>query len=79
MVIGRRIASEKFIVRRLSTPEEVSEIMFERMAAEGWRPGALDHVSFFAAILCRRIGWEANQLLSTPIWNADNFAFLHRR
>ena len=49
MVIGRRMASERFIVRRLSTPEEVRDIICERAAAEGWRPGALDHVSFFAA------------------------------
>ena len=65
MVIGRRMASERFIVRRLSTPEEVREIMCERMAAGGWRPGALDHVSFRGrrnGILCRLIGWEANQL-----------------
>ena len=39
------MASEKFTVRRLATAEEVRENMSKRVP----RPGALDHVSFFAA------------------------------
>ena len=79
MVIGRRMASERFIVRRLSTPEEVREIMCERVAAGGWRPGALDHVSFFAA---DETGFFVGELDGKPIScmsvikHADNFAFL---
>ena len=37
------------MVRRLTTPEEVRQIICERAAANGSRPGALDHISFFAA------------------------------
>ena len=79
MVIGRRMASERFIVRRLSTPEEIREIMCERMAAGGWRPGALDHVSFFAA---DETGFFVGELDEKPIScvsvvkHADDFAFL---
>ena len=36
-------------VRRLTTPEEVRDIVFSRAANEGWMPGALDHISYFAA------------------------------
>ena len=36
-------------MRRLTTPEEVYDGIFSRVADDGWRPGALDHVIFFAA------------------------------
>lgn len=46
---GRRtISSAKFEVERLSTKEEVRELVFARAARNGWRPGALDHISFFS-------------------------------
>ena len=49
-LLVRRIASQpNFKVRRLTTPEEVRDKIFSRAADEGWRPGALDHVGFFAA------------------------------
>ena len=35
-------------MRRLKTAEEVGEIISARSAAVGFRPGALDHLSFFA-------------------------------
>ena len=38
---------QNFQLRRLTTPEEVRDLIFSRAAGEGWRPGALDHVSFF--------------------------------
>ena len=38
-----------FRVRRLTTPEEVYDGIFSRAGDEGWRPGALDHISLFAA------------------------------
>ena len=36
-------------MRRLTTPEEVGDVIDKRAGDEGWRPGALDHVSYFAA------------------------------
>ena len=42
-------ADHNFVVRRLETPKEIQKEFCERALALGWRPGALDHVSFFAA------------------------------
>lgn len=41
--------SERFTVRRLQTAEEVGDILCARSAALGFKPGALDHFSYFAA------------------------------
>ena len=41
-------SSDKFRVRRLRTADEVA-IIISKVAEEGWKPGALDHVSYFAA------------------------------
>ena len=45
----RGIASQSFVVKKMTTPEQVRDIIFARAAKEGWRPGALDHISFFSA------------------------------
>jgi hypothetical protein len=79
LLIQRRKASESFIVRRLKTPGEVREIMCERAAACGWRPGALDYVSYFAA---DETGFFVGELDGKPIScmsvvkHAENFAFI---
>ena len=73
------MASEKFTVRRLASAEEVRQVMSERVASYGWRPGALDHVSFFAA---DERGFFVGELDGRPISclaivrYADNYAFL---
>ena len=78
-VIRRRNASESFIVRRLKSPEEVRHIIIERAAANCWRPGALDHVSFYAA---DKTGFFVGELNGEPIScmsvvkYAENFAFI---
>ena len=41
-------SSDQFRVRRLQTTDEVA-ILIAKAAALGWKPGALDHVSYFAA------------------------------
>ena len=41
--------SNSFTVRRIGTPQEVRDIIIEKAKTEGWRPGAFDHVSYFAA------------------------------
>ena len=75
----RRNASECFVVRRLKSPEEVRQIVCERSAASGRRPGALDHISFFAA---DETGFFVGELDGEPIScvsvvkYAENFAFL---
>ena len=46
---GKRFFSQDFVVRRLTTPQEVRDIMISRAAAEGWYPGTHDHISYFAA------------------------------
>ena len=43
------MSSQSFKLRRLTTPQEVHDMIFAKGAAEGWRPGALDHVNYFAA------------------------------
>ena len=43
------MTSTSFLVRRLTSPEEVRLHVTVKRAAEGRKPGALDHVSFFAA------------------------------
>ena len=49
-VIMRGLFSDSnFVVRRLLTPEEIREEICERAVMVGWRLGALDHVSYFAA------------------------------
>ena len=45
----RQMTSGKFAVRRLTAAEEVRQLFSEKAALQGWRPGALDHESFFAA------------------------------
>ena len=66
-------------MRRLKTAEEVRQIICERSAAGGLRPGALDHVSFFAA---DETGFFVGELNGEPIScmsvvkYADKFAFL---
>ena len=68
-----------FRVRRLTTPEEVRVVVSERAALEGWRPGALDHVSYFAA---DNTGFFAGELDGTPmscfsvVKYTKNFAYL---
>lgn len=47
-VVQRATSTKQFIVRRLQTAEEV-EIIVSKAAAVGWKPGALDHFSYFAA------------------------------
>ena len=42
-------AEDELAIRRLRTAEEARDHVFARAAAEGWIPGALDHVSYFAA------------------------------
>ena len=79
LVIRRRNASESFVVRRLKSPEEVRQNIIERAAANDWRPGALDHVSFFAA---DETGFFVGELNGEPISctsvvkHAENFAFI---
>ena len=49
-VVMRGLSSDSnFVVRRLLTPEEIREEICERAVMVGWRLGALDHVSYFAA------------------------------
>ena len=48
-VIRQISADRNFVVRRLATPKEIQKEFCERALMMGWRPGALDHVSFFAA------------------------------
>ena len=73
LITGRRMASGKFTVRRLATAEEVRENMSKRVP----RPGALDHVSFFAA---DERGFFVGELDGKPISclsivrYADNYA-----
>ena len=38
-----------FIVRRSTDPEEIRQLVSEKRALQGFRPGALDHKSYFAA------------------------------
>ena len=77
--VNKRMVSEYFAVRRLASPEEVREVICERVAAGGWRPGALDHVSFFAA---DESGHFVGELDGRPIScmsvvkHTENFAFI---
>ena len=48
-VIRQISADPNFVVRRLATSKEIQKKVCERALLMGWRPGALDHVSFFAA------------------------------
>ena len=79
LLIRRRNASENFIVRRLTSPEEVRQGICERAATNGHRPGALDHISYFAA---DETGFFVGELEGKPISclsvvkHADNFAHL---
>ena len=43
------MTSGTFTVRRLTSVEEVRQLIAEKAASQGWRPGALDHESFLAA------------------------------
>ena len=67
------------MVRKLKTPEEVRQIICERAAANGRKPGALDHISFFAA---DETGFFVGELDGKPIScvsvvkYAQNFAFI---
>ena len=49
LVKARGISSGNFVVRTLTTPEEIRDEVCERSAKQGWRPGALDHISYYAA------------------------------
>ena len=75
----KRSVSENFVVRTLVSPEEVREIIYKRVAAEGWRPGALDHVKVFAA---DETGHFVGELGGRPIScmsvvkHTENFAYL---
>ena len=66
-------------VRRLKSPEEVQRIIIERAAVSGRRPGALGHVSFFAA---DETGFFVGELNGEPIScmslvkYTENYAFL---
>ena len=80
LLIRRRNAYyESFVVRRLKSPEEVQRTMIERAAVSGRRPGALDHVSFFAA---DETGFFVGELNGEPIScmsvvkYTENYAFL---
>ena len=49
-VIMRGFSSDSnFVVRSLLTPKEIRKEICERLAERGARPGALDHISLFAA------------------------------
>ena len=78
-LIRRGKASESFVVRTLKSPEEVRHLIIERSAANGWRPGALDHISFYAA---DETGFFVGELNGKPIScvsvvkHAENYAFL---
>ena len=61
---GQRFVSQDFVVRKLTTPEEVHDIMFSRAAAEGWYPGTHDHISYFAA---DNTGYFVGKLNGKPI------------
>ena len=78
LFVGQRSMSTNFNVRRLTTPEEVRDIINGRAAAEGWRPGALDHVSYFEA---DPAGFFVGELDGKPIGcisalKYSNFAFI---
>ena len=79
LLIPRRNASESFVVRRLKSQEEVRQIIIERADSRIWGPGALDHVSFFAA---DETGFFVGELDGEPIScmsvvkHAENFAFI---
>ena len=61
---GQRCISQNFAVRRLTTPEEVRDIMFSRAAAESWYPGTHDHISYFAA---DNTGYFVGEMNGKPI------------
>ena len=58
------MASESFKVRRLTTPEEVYDLVYSRTIDRGWKLGTLDHVSYFAA---DRTGFFVGELNGNPI------------
>ena len=62
--VCHRKASGDFRVRRLAQPREIRNIIIEKAQIEGWRPGALDHVSYFAA---DNTGFFAGELDGEPI------------
>ena len=43
------MSSDVFTVRRLRSADEVGAVISRRAAEMGWKPGALDHISYFAA------------------------------
>ena len=51
-------------MRRLTTQEEVRDMVFAKAAALGWRPGTLDHISYFAA---DKTGFFVGELNGKPI------------
>ena len=61
---GKRLASQDFGVRRLTTADEVLDIMLSRAAAEDWYPGTHDHISYFAA---DNTGYFVGKLNRKPI------------
>lgn len=62
--VCQRKVSGDFRVRRLTQPREVRDIIIEKAQIEGWRPGALDHVSYHAA---DNTGFFAGELDGEPI------------
>ena len=57
-------ASASFRVRRLMTPEEIRLLISEKRDIQGFRPGALDHVCFFAT---DEAGFFVGELEEEPI------------
>ena len=66
-------------MRRITTAEEVRQLILERTALEDRRPGALDHESFFAAdktgFFVGELGGQAISSVSVVKY-AENFAFV---
>ena len=58
------MASESFKVRRLTTPEEVYDLVYSKTIDRGWKLGTLDHVSYYAA---DKTGFFVGELNGNPI------------
>ena len=59
-----RIASVNFRVRRVRSSEEIAAVFIPKEVELGWRPGGLDHESFFAA---DKSGFFVGELDGKPI------------
>ena len=68
-----------FAVRRITKPEELLSLVVEKRALEDFRPGALDHISFFAT---DKTGFFVGELDDRPIStvsiikHTENYAFI---